>query len=125
MTTILTSSFGAWRPSMGAPVVTSLTVPRWRPEAASWPRCELLTPKWSYFKAEPEEFERRYLEQLTRHGPRAIAARLAQIAAYSFAERQDTVVLLCWEALASKCHRQLAADWLLATTGEIVREATA
>ena len=103
-----------------------LTVPRWRPEAASRPRCERADAEaWSYFKAEPRSSSGAYREQLTRHGPRAIAARLAQIAAYSFAERQDTVVLLCWEALASKCHRQLAADWLLATTGEIVREATA
>jgi len=43
LTRIHTSSYRAFRPDMGTPVVTSLGLPRWRPEAQDWPRCWLIT----------------------------------------------------------------------------------
>lgn len=121
MTQLLTASYRAYRPEMGQAVVTSLGLPRWRPEAASWPRCWVLTPTPQLFHAATdEEFERGYAERLERSGPQKIARTLERIARGHDAER---LVLLCHEADASRCHRSQIADFMLATTGELIEEA--
>jgi hypothetical protein len=128
LTDILTSSYTAWRPQFGTPVVTSLMLPRWIPEAKEWPRCSLISPKWSYFtrkadrtEATAEQFRQCYLAQLDRHGPAKISRELAAIAAEHQAER---LVLLCFETAPAACHRLLFASWLLTTTGEVIEEIT-
>ncbi len=96
---LITASYRTWRPGTGSPVVTSLTVPRWKPEAAAWPRCWELTPRWAYFKAEPAEFD-----------------------ASAYEAPSDRLVLICWEADPARCHRSQFSSWLLETTGELVPE---
>jgi hypothetical protein len=104
---------------MGQAVVTSRGLPRYRPEAAEWPRCWMLTPGSSYFDAEPEEFERQYTSQLDRHGPAKISRWLERTARDRGA---GSLVLLCHEWAWEDCHRLLAARWILERTGELVTE---
>ena len=59
-----TSSYRAWRPELGAPVVTPLTTPKWLREATSWPKLTEVTPRWSYFHDDPDIFTAKYLDQL-------------------------------------------------------------
>jgi Protein of unknown function, DUF488 len=121
---LFTSSYRAWRPGAGSPVSTSLTTPKWWPEAAEYPQLWEACPRWSYFCAEPAEFERAYLAQLERYGPQRIARRLAEIARNAYMEPSDRLCLLCFEADPADCHRSLFASWLLTTTGEKVTEIT-
>jgi hypothetical protein len=110
---LFTSSYRAWRPGMGSPVVTSLLTPRWLPQAAEWPRCWEITPRWAWFHAEPAEFERQYLAQLARYGPQRISRSLHRIAREAFMEPAGRLVLCCFEARPSAMSplaiRQLAA----------------
>jgi hypothetical protein len=119
--TLHTASYRAWRPGLGAPVVTSLQVPRWLPEAEDWPQLWAASPRWAYFSAPAVEFDKCYLAQLDRAGPKQIAGVLAEIANVSGAAR---LVLLCFEADPAACHRSLFAAWWLATTGERITEFT-
>ena len=121
---LLTSSYASWRPGSGSPVSISLSTPRWLPEAARWPRLWEATPRWSYFHAEPEQFDLSYVDQLDRYGSRLIAERLAEIAKTAFMAPSDRLVLCCWEPLAKNCHRGLWARWWLETTGERIPELT-
>ena len=93
---LYTGSYGAYSLSMGQAVVTSLLLPRWLPEAASWPRCWVLTPTWQMFHAEPDVFEREYLARLDRFGAPKIGRALHAIARETGAGR---LVLLCYEPL--------------------------
>jgi Protein of unknown function, DUF488 len=122
MTTLYTVSYRAWTPGLGQLVVTSLGLPKWLlPEARTWPRCWPLTPRSSYFDAPDDEFERAYVAQLERHGPRRIAQELAAIARETGAE---TLLLACFEPRREECHRSLAASWWMARTGERIPEIT-
>jgi hypothetical protein len=121
VTQLLTACYSTWRPEHGQPVVISLMTPKWMPEAATWPQCHLVMPRWSYFKAEPDEWDRQYFAQLDRFGPEKIARVLERIAREHQADR---LVLLCWERPGARCHRRLLADWLLAKTGELAEEIT-
>jgi hypothetical protein len=91
--TLHTASYRNWRQDLGAPVVTSLQVPRWLPEAEHWPRLWAASPRWAYFRAPAAEFDKAYLAQLDRHGAKQIAGLLAAIARHSGAGR---LVLLCF-----------------------------
>lgn len=122
MTDLHTASYRAWTPGLGQPVVTSLTRPKWLPEAQGWPVCWLIAPTWKQFHMDPAEFERSYLERLERKGAAKIARVLHAIARETGADR---LVLLCWEADWSRCHRRLWASWWLSTTGELVEELAA
>jgi hypothetical protein len=121
VTTLCTASYRAWRPwPCSSPVVTSLTRPKWIEEAADWPA----TPRWSYFHAEPAEFERQYIRQLEGYGIKRIAQRLGEITRQTSADR---LALLCWEwggpdGGRDRCHRGIWARWWLESTGEIVEE---
>ena len=120
MTILFSASYRAYQPDMGTPVVISLGLPRWRPEAEQWDRCWLLAPTSAMFhEADDAEFTRLYVERLARFGPAKIARTLERIAQEHDAER---LVLLCHEADWSRCHRQQFAAWWLETTGELVRE---
>jgi hypothetical protein len=119
---LFTTNYRAWRPGMGSPVVISLSTPRWRPEAATWPRLWEATPRRRYFHADPSEFDRRYLDQLEAIGAQQIARRLVQIARDAYLEPSDRLALCCWETDSSRCHRATFAQWLLVTTGEKVTE---
>jgi Protein of unknown function, DUF488 len=98
-------------------------LPRWRPEAREWPRCWLLTPtpKLAFHTDDRAEFRRGYLARLEEYGPAKVARTLERIARDHQAER---LVLLCHELAPTRCHRGLIAEWLLATTGELITEAT-
>lgn len=121
MPELFTTCYGRFNPKMGQPVVTSLGTPK-SDVVKAWPVAHLLTPRWSYWKADPENFRRQYLEQLDRFGPEKIARMLQRIAEETGESR---LVLLCWEADWEKCHRSMLADWLLERTGELVCEITA
>jgi hypothetical protein len=119
MTTLATCSYRAFVPGMGVPVVTSLGLPKWRPEAAGWARCWLITPRGRYFAASAEVFDTEYIHQLERFGARRIARELHAIGRAAGADR---VVVLCHEALPEQCHRALWAAWYFNATGEHVPE---
>jgi Domain of unknown function DUF488 len=120
VTDLCTASYRAFQPGWGQPVVTSLGLPRWRPEAAQWPRCWLLTPTPSLFRTEDwDEFRTGYLGRLDGFGPRKVARTLERIAR---GHRAGCLVLLCHEGDWERCHRGLVAEWLLTRTGELVTE---
>lgn len=121
---LLTASYRTWErasASGAAPVAISLTVPKWLPEAKTWPRVYRLCPRWSYFYADPAEFGRQYIAQLERFGVASIRDRLHQLGRELGAER---LVLHCWEADGSpaSCHRGTFARWWLEQTGELIEE---
>lgn len=119
MTTLATCSFAAWRPEWGQPVSIALAPPKDMPEAADWPVCWLLTPRWSYFRASYAEFDSAYIAQLQRFGTRKIARTLAMISRQC--GRPDRMVLVCHEpaeVAETGCHRRLAAAYWLTETGE-------
>lgn len=123
MTDLFTCSYRAFAPNMGQPVVTSLGLPRWRPEAETWPRCWLLTPTWPLFQVAKagdwDEFRSRFLARLDGFGPQKISRTLQRIAREHQADR---LVLVCHEADWTRCHRGLVAEWLLTRTGELAQE---
>ena len=121
MTTLYTCSYRAYRSDMGQAVVTSLGLPKWRPEASEWPVCHLLTPRWGYLKAEPAEFERAYIAQLGRLGVYKIGRTLERIARENEAQ---ALILLCHESRWEDCHRLTFAEFWLTTTGELIQEIT-
>jgi len=107
---------------MGVPVACSLLLPRWLPEAQTWPRCWRVTPRFSYWRAGwPDEFWASYSAQLERYGARRIAQALHHIGAEAGAFR---LVLCCFEPVAADCHRQMLSDWWLLRTGERIEELT-
>lgn len=124
MTTLCTASYRAYRPDMGLPVVCSLGLPKWRQEAAEWPRCHLLTPTWPMFNAVRETgdsaaFAAAYAERLEHFGPPRIASTLERLARDHQAE---SLVLLCHEADPERCHRSQFGNWWIIQTGEEVCE---
>jgi hypothetical protein len=70
---------------MGLPIVASLQLPKWIPDAANWPRCWLITPRWSYFRA--ADWSVQYVSQLERFGVQRIARELEAIARDNDADR--------------------------------------
>ena len=98
-----------------------LTLPKFRPEAQDWPRLWEVTPRWWYWRYERAEWDRAYLAQLNRYGPRRVARRLAEIARE---QQADRLVVMCYEPLPADCHRGLFAAWWLTTTGERINEIT-
>lgn len=121
MTQIFTCSYRAYRSDMGQAVVTSLGLPRWRPEARQWPRCWLLTPTAELLAEDNEAFTAGYLARLERFGAQKISRTLERIAQENQAE---ALVLLCHESDAARCHRSIAAEWIIRTTGEAIDELT-
>jgi uncharacterized protein YeaO (DUF488 family) len=124
VTTLFTSSYRAYRPDMGQAVVTSLGLPKWMPEAQTFPRCWLLTPTGKMFHAvreskDTEAFAREYEQRLEAFGIPRIGRTLERIARQYDAE---SLVLLCHELDAERCHRLQFAQWLLARSGELVAE---
>ena len=120
MPQIFTTSFRRYRPEMGTAVVTSLGLPKWLPEAQSWPRCWVITPTPTLFHlADDDEFARLYVERLDRFGAQKISRALQRIAVEHQAGK---LVLLCHESDWDSCHRKLFAAWLMEATGELCRE---
>ena len=101
---------------MGLPIVASLQLPKWMPDAVNWPRCWLITPRWSYFRA--PDWKGQYLAQLERFGVQRIARELETIARDN---KVGQLVICCFE-LTGSCHRHAWADWWLSVTGEAVEE---
>ena len=116
---LLTASYGTWRREFGAPVVASLSLPKWLPESRAWPKCWALTPRWRYFDAEEHVFELAYLEQLDSYGVNGITTRLEQIAAETDA---TTLVICCFEADVFECHRGTFRSWWHENTGEWISD---
>ena len=77
---------------MGLPLVTSRGLPRWRPEAATWPWLWSITPTGAEFALTGAEFTALYTERLTRYGTARIARSLERIARE---HDTDRIVLLC------------------------------
>lgn len=126
MTDVFTSSYLAYAPDMGLPVVCSLTRPKWpMPGGQPWTTaaaCEALTPRWEFFR-KPDAGEK-FEAQLARYGPQRIAKELERIAV---AHAAPSLVLLCWETdwgttEAPKCHRLRVARYMLEETGWLIRE---
>jgi hypothetical protein len=85
---------------------------------ADGPRCWLITPTPALFhQTDRAAFESGYIERLDRFGVAKIGRTLERIARDHQADR---LVLLCHEPNWNLCHRQSAADWMLATAGEVV-----
>jgi len=120
LTVIYTASFGAYRADMGQAVPIPLGLSRLLPEAQQWPRAWVLTPASQMF-AEPDNlvFADAYVARLERFGAAKIARTLERIAREHQAE---VLVLCCHEADPARCHRSLAADWLIRGTAEVVDE---
>jgi hypothetical protein len=77
-----------------------------------------LAPKGWYFNSEPDNFARRYREQLDRLADE-IATKLGWLA------EDGPVVLLCYERRVrgpQDCHRRIWADWWSERTGEVIPE---
>lgn len=104
---------------MGLPLVTSRGLPRWRPEAATWPWLWSITPTGAEFALTGAEFTALYTERLTRYGTARIARSLERIARE---HDTDRIVLLCHESDVTRCHRGSLAAWWLTTTGEDIAE---
>jgi Domain of unknown function DUF488 len=119
VTQLFTASYRAYQPGWGLAVVTSLGLPKFRPEAGQWPRCWLITPTPALFHASADVFFEGYIERLDRFGPARIARVLERIARENDAE---SLVLLCFEREPEQCHRGLFAAWLLDRTGEVCPE---
>lgn len=124
MTRLHTCAYGALRPGMGLPVVASLGLPKWIPEAATWPRLWLLTPRPAYLRA--PDSQQQYLAQIQRYGVQRISRALEHIAREHEAEH---LLIMCFETLAPgqdapRCHRAWWAEWHFAQTGELVTEVT-
>jgi hypothetical protein len=81
-----------------------------------------LGPKSDYFKADPDVFTRRYVEDLDELGVDAILEKLTAIAEE---EGTEGVALLCFEDLGNPalwCHRTLFREWWALRTGEALNE---
>jgi hypothetical protein len=94
-------------PSAGVPVRVSLGVPGWFPEPlVDW----MTVAPWGLLtrpRLEPEEFRRRYRHRLHVRGRRVLAELEEMRSAYD-----APLVLLCWEAPGSWCHRVVLGEWL-------------
>jgi Protein of unknown function, DUF488 len=102
---------------MGAPVRTSVGVPRFlSAPLIEWPGVY----PFGLFNAglEEPEFTRRYRARLDRRGSRVLA-ELAELR-----EGYGDLVLLCFEAPGTFCHRLVLAEWLGEHLGEPVEEVT-
>lgn len=119
MTELFTASYSRWRPELGQPVRASLGVPRWIPDAKTWPRCWAITPRYSYWRS--PDWEDQYVAQLRRYGAAHIARELETIAREHQAER---ILIMCFEVSPADCHRGAFAAFWLAETGELITEIT-
>jgi hypothetical protein len=120
MILLATCSFADFKPSLGRPVRISLGRPKWPlryelPDVTFWP----LTPRSDYFRAPPEEFDRRYLARLDRVG----AERRRE--QFRVLDDGRPLILLCFErnvTSGADCHRRRFAEWWLLQTGEVIPE---
>jgi hypothetical protein len=123
--TLYTNRYQAFRPAMGVPVKITLGHPRFRLPYVLEHRVPELAPARSYFNAPEAEFERRYYEQLAKHGVPLLAEKLQAVADKA---GEDRLVLLCFEDLTKfddpvlACHRRMFAMWWEQQTGDPVRE---
>jgi hypothetical protein len=116
MTDLYTCSFADYRREMGKPVRISLGRPKYKTQVDVDVNVWELTPHPSYFRASPEEFDRRYTAQLDRVGVVELWKQLRVL------DDGRPLVLLCFERNGDDCHRRRFADWWLEQTGEIVSE---
>jgi hypothetical protein len=113
---LVTCSYAAFRREMGSIVRITLGVPRGvrLPDArygefTRWPSISELAPQRAYFHAEPDEFDRRYLEQVTA------AADTIDVKLRTIEPGAARLVLACFERRVTgpaDCHRRLASRWL-------------
>lgn len=92
-------------------------LPKFIPEAKDWPRCHLLTPRWSYFRS--DDFAEQVAAQLDGYGSARVTAVLERIARGRDAER---LVLCCFESDPAQCHRSMVATWLITRAGLVCDE---
>lgn len=123
---IVTCSYKAYRRQMGTlvrvtlypPRFIHLPDPRWS-DRDRLPFLAELAPRKSYFYAEPDEFDRRYVSQLQEHAD-TILAKLAAIPAEGGA-----IALCCFEqrvASGADCHRRVFAEWAAERWGVEIEE---
>jgi len=105
------------------PLGCSVGVPRSLPWARSL-RASEITPYGLVgeraTELKPDEWEARYLARLERHGVERIRARFTDV--FETYGRRP-LVLLCWEAQPTDCHRGMFARWWQEQTGQHVPEA--
>ena len=118
-----TCNYHDWTEDMGAAIKTSIGGPRWWPaeKTALLTYCHDLAPRYSYFKAAADEFERQYLAQLERRGVPRFEEIFAELAEKT---GQSSLVLLCHEktTTAAGCHRRIFADWWRRHTETTIRK---
>ena len=123
---IVTCSWKAYRRPMGTlvritlypPRFVHLPDPRWS-DYDRLPYLAELAPRKSYFYAEPDEFDRRYVGQLVEHAD-TIEAKLRAIQADGGA-----ICLTCFEQRVSSgadCHRWVFAEWAAKRWGVEIEE---
>lgn len=103
------------------PVRISNGLPRFWPDAETFPVCaELIPPKWIAFgDQDREKAKKGYLGKLDTIGIDRIAARLDEIAKQ---HGMMPLALLCYEQDPAECHRSWVADWFQEHTGVEVPE---
>lgn len=118
-TDLATCSFADYRPEMGRPIRISLARPKYRTSIESDDRLSALTPHPSYFRASPEEFDRRYLAQLDRVGVERLRRQFQAL------DDGRPLILLCFEwhpSSGADCHRRRFAEYWELHTGQIIPE---
>lgn len=118
---LFTAAYPKFNPDAGVPVRTSNGTPKF---ALRYPLTEvapLVIPQWALVRSpmSDAEFDVAYMADLDQIGVEAFRGQFEKIAARAGDGR---LVLLCFEASRSKCHRGAFARWWEERTGEVVRE---
>lgn len=120
MTALATSSYKAFRQSMGVPVQTSVGRPRFPIDYELREEVRDLMPL-GLLNLKGDAFREAYIAQLDRLDLDALRAQFTAIQKRHDGKR---VVLLCFEDVKAgeHCHRRDFADWWQARTGQRVPE---
>lgn len=117
---LATCSYAEFTPSMGHPVQISLSRPKFPIQYALRDSVWAFTPRYRYFTAPDDLFDRELLAQLDRYGVDRLVRELQEIAAGADVQ---PLVMLCFEDVSRKsCHRTLVAQWWAQQTGQQVPE---
>lgn len=115
MSELYTCSYYAWRPDMGVGVRITAGNPRFM-STKGWIQIAELKPRREWFNLPPDQFEKRFRDQLDRH-ERVIRRQIAAL--------RKPAVLCCFERKVidrTECHRLIFAEWWRQKTGVVIPE---